>query len=99
MRIKKTLLITLIVGLLCGLLAVPAFAADLKAVPSNQNLIVNSQTVENIPVYNIDGYNYFKLRDILYYTKHYEMDYIPEANTIAIYYVTQRTGAIVGVSK
>lgn len=99
MRIKKTLLITLIVGLLCGLLAVPAFAADLKAVPSNQNLIVNGQTVKNIPVYNIDGCNYFKLRDILYYTKHYEMDYIPEANTIAIYYVTQRTGAIDGVSK
>lgn len=99
MRIKKTLLITLIVGLLCGLLAVPAFAANLNAVPSNQNLIVNGQTVKNIPVYNIDGCNYFKLRDILYYTKHYEMDYIPEANTIAIYYVTQRTGVIDGVSK
>ncbi len=49
------------------ILAVPAFAAEMiNAAPSN-NPIENSGTIiENIPVYKINGENYFKLRDIGY---------------------------------
>ena len=64
---KKPLAIALILVLLLSLCA-PAFAADDGAaapttVVSTQNLTVNGETV-GCEKYNIDGSNYFKLRDL-----------------------------------
>ena len=91
MRIKKLLSIVLIVSVFFSLIVAPTFAAtkikvirDKKAIPSSQNLIVNGQVVDNIPVYNIDGFNYFKLRDIAYYLD-YGVDYFSDIDAMAIW--------------
>lgn len=79
-----------------GLTLTPAFAANMKAVPSAQKLTINGTVVDNIPVYNINGYNYFKLRDIAYYLD-YEVEYLQVSNTIAI--MRGGHGVNAGISK
>ena len=59
---KKTLALALAFALLLSL-SVPALAFD--AVRSPQTLIVDGETIE-CDKYNIDGNNYFKLRDLAY---------------------------------
>ena len=58
----KSLALALIVMLLASLCA-PAFAAETKTVVSKQKLTLNGETV-NCEKYNINGNNYFKLRDL-----------------------------------
>lgn len=64
---KTTKLFSAVLALILALaLAASAFAAApdfQQAVPSPQTIIFNGETVE-MEVYNIDGSNYFKLRDI-----------------------------------
>ncbi len=38
--------------------------ADLNALYSKQNITVNGELIKDLEVYNIDGHNFFKLRDI-----------------------------------
>ena len=57
---KALFALALVVVLVLGLGA-PAFAATTMV--SNQSLTVNGKAVE-CEKYNIDGYNYFKLRDL-----------------------------------
>ena len=58
-----------VVGLLCGMTLFGgsvAYAAGVMATPfaeMNQNLTLNGQAIE-LTGYNINGNNYFKLRDI-----------------------------------
>ena len=59
---KKLLALTLAL-VLCLALTVPALAAD-TVVPSPQSLVFDGYGVEDFCAYNINGYNYFKLRDI-----------------------------------
>ena len=61
MDMKKMLSLTIVLAL-CLSLVIPAFAAG-TAVRSAQKLTVDGVPVD-CEVYNIDGYNYFKLRDI-----------------------------------
>lgn len=84
MKRRKLLLSCFLLCLFWGMLIAPTFADSLKGVPSNQKLTVNGQVVDNIPVYNINGSNYFKLRDIAYYLD-YEVEFIQKANAIAIW--------------
>jgi len=55
--------------LICGILIILSFssviAADFTIVKSPQTVSVNGK-IENFEVYNIDGNNFFKLRDIAY---------------------------------
>ena len=60
---KKVLSILLVLLLAAAILPTGAFAADV--VMSPQNLRVNGKTIE-CEKYNIDGSNYFKLRDVAY---------------------------------
>ena len=64
---KRALALLLTAALLFSLLILPAQAAGTNTVVvrSPQNLTVNGFLVE-CEKYNIDGYNYFKLRDIAY---------------------------------
>ncbi len=62
---KKTLSILLVLLLAMGLLPSGALAANPAVVMSPQNLRVNGKRVA-CEKYNIDGSNYFKLRDIAY---------------------------------
>ena len=66
---KKTLGFLLILVLLTGLLSVGAAAEGPRVVLSNQNLRADGVTVA-CEKYNIDGYNYFKLRDIAFLVNH-----------------------------
>ena len=59
---KKLLALTLALAL-CFALAAPAFAAD-AVVLSPQSLVFDGGAVEGFTAYNINGSNYFKLRDI-----------------------------------
>jgi len=92
----KIILYILTAILFMGLTLTPAFAANMKAVPSVQRLTINGTVVDNIPVYNINGYNYFKLRDIAYYLD-YEVEYLQASNTIAI--MRGGHGVNAGISK
>lgn len=96
MKMKPHFLLTILIALLLGLMVTPAFAGNMKAVPSEQKLMVNGRTVDNIPVYNINGSNYFKLRDIAYYLD-FEVDYFEQSNVIAIMRGGQ--GDAAGISK
>ncbi len=60
---KRIASILLIVLLAAALLPAGALAADAKVVLSNQKLRVDGKLIE-CEKYNIDGYNYFKLRDL-----------------------------------
>lgn len=55
---KKKLTAVVLGGLLC----LPSIAYGAK--PTSQVFVVNNQVVDCL-AYNIDGYNYFKLRDVL----------------------------------
>ena len=62
---KKYLSFLLVLVLMAGLLAVGASAADATVMISRQNLRADGVTVA-CEKYNIDGSNYFKLRDVAY---------------------------------
>ena len=62
---KKYLSFLLVLVLIAGLLSVGASAAGAKVMISKQNLRADGVTVA-CEKYNIDGSNYFKLRDIAY---------------------------------
>ena len=81
----KNLLALLLVVVLTLALGAPALAA--KTVLSKQNLTVNGQPVD-CQKYNIDGYNYFKLRDLAELldgtTSQFNVDYDKAANAMVI---------------
>ena len=81
----KNLLALLLVVVLALALGAPALAA--KTVLSKQNLTVNGQPVD-CQKYNIDGYNYFKLRDLAELldgtTSQFNVDYDKAANAMVI---------------
>ncbi len=83
---KKCLALALAL-ILCLALALPALAADGSAVVSPQNLAVDGKAA-TCEKYNINGSNYFKLRDmaaLLRGTKaQFSIDFYPETNTVAI---------------
>ena len=62
MKLKKTLIFALILALAVSL-ASPALAFDFQVERSAQSLTVDGGFV-SCDKYNIDGYNYFKLRDL-----------------------------------
>ena len=62
---KRHLSFLLVLVLIAGLLSVGASAADAKVMISRQNLRADGVTVA-CEKYNIDGSNYFKLRDIAF---------------------------------
>ncbi len=62
---KRIISFLLVILLAAALLPAGVLAADAKVVPSLQNLRVNGKFVA-CEKYNIDGSNYFKLRDIAY---------------------------------
>ena len=76
--------------LLCAILmfaCLPLGASAARVVLSPQNLTVNGRPVE-CEKYNIDGSNYFKLRDIAYLltgtANQFEVGYDPETRTVTI---------------
>ena len=63
---KKLTVLLLAAALLCAL-CLPASAADKPVIQkTSQALKVDGAAVTGCEVYNIDGYNYFKLRDVAY---------------------------------
>ena len=82
---KKLLSLLLCLALLCPLLAVGASAYDVVLSP--QKLMVNGQYVE-CEKYNIDGSNYFKLRDLAFLLKDtaavFGVDYIAAENAVQV---------------
>ena len=68
---KKSIPTILLVIALCVALVSPivsasaAFTESVKAIPSPQAVFVNGQNIA-FDIYNIGGYNYFKLRDMAY---------------------------------
>jgi len=82
---KKTLCLALILCLL--LLCLPAAAMAYDVVLSPQKLTVDGQYVE-CEKYNIDGSNYFKLRDLAFLLMgtdaEFGVGYDPEANSVII---------------
>ena len=81
---KAVLALALILTLLLSLGA-PAFAA--KTVLSTQNLKVNGENVD-CEKYNIDGRNYFKLRDLAALldgtASQFDVDYDTATNTMIV---------------
>jgi len=63
--IKKVLSTALAVVLAFGVFGLPVFAAALKATPTASTVLVNGKNV-SFDAYNIEGSNYFKLRDLAY---------------------------------
>ena len=63
--IKKILSLVLVVASLVGLLCIPASAAGQTAIPTSSTVLVNGNNIK-FDAYNIDGSNYFKLRDVAY---------------------------------
>ena len=82
---KRLLSLLLCLALLCPLLAVGASAYDVVLSP--QKLMVNGQYVE-CEKYNIDGSNYFKLRDLAYILRDtsavFGVDFIAGENTVQV---------------
>ena len=76
---KKLLSFALVFCLLLALLAVGASAYDV--VRSPQKLMVNGEIVD-CDKYNIDGSNYFKLRDLAYLLM--DTDAVPYANYLTL---------------
>lgn len=63
----KKRILSLIAAVMIGMTAVPMPAAAVQVViaqPTQSAIYVNGQPINTLPVYNINGYNYFKLRDI-----------------------------------
>ena len=83
---KKALVLVLTLSLLLALSA-PAFAGAETTVLSNQNLNVNGNSV-NCEKYNIDGFNYFKLRDLAYVLNgtdaQFNVTYDEESRTMSV---------------
>ena len=81
---KAVLSLAIVLMLLVSLCA-PAFAA--RIVLSNQNLKVNGEAVD-CEKYNIDGYNYFKLRDLAELLNgtesQFDVDYDQAANAMIV---------------
>ena len=63
MKLRKLFLMTMLIAALILSLAVQCFAASVRLSP--QNLTVDAKEI-NCEKYNIDGSNYFKLRDLAY---------------------------------
>ena len=61
----------------------PIGTGDKEAKKSTQTLYIDGQEVSSLTAYNIDGYNYFKLRD-LGNALGFTVDYNQETNTILI---------------
>ncbi len=79
--------VSFLLCLLLVLACLPAYAAAANVVWSSQNLTVNGRPVE-CEKYNIDGSNYFKLRDIAYLlsgtVNQFEVGYDPQARVVTI---------------
>lgn len=73
----------LLVFMLC-LLVLPVTSLAKEALPSPQVLEIDGQTTD-LRGYNIDGYNYYKLRDLAYFLKEYGLDLGIEGNATNIY--------------
>jgi len=82
----KKVVTLLLVLTLCLAMAAPALAAD-AVVVSPQNLAVDGKTVE-CEKYNINGSNYFKLRDMAMLLvgtpAAFGIDFFPDTNTVAV---------------
>lgn len=82
----KRLLTLLLAAALCLCLAAPALAAP-EVVPSGQALSVNGEAIE-CEKYNIDGENYFKLRDLAWLLRgtlaRFSVDYDFPTNTVTV---------------
>ena len=83
---KKTVF-SLALALALVLAVGTAFTFAASVVPSPQKLLVNNQDVK-CEIYNIDGYNYFKLRDIAYMLNNtpgqFGIEWNSEAQTISV---------------
>lgn len=84
---KKSLVcLTIICSMLLST-ATPVFADSVKAVPNNSSVAVDGKVIE-IGAYNINGYNYFKLRDIAMAlngtNSNFEVGYDAEAKCISL---------------
>jgi S1-C subfamily serine protease len=82
---KKLFAIALALVLMCSLL--PVGASAYSAVLSPQNLTVNGKDIQ-CEKYNIDGSNYFKLRDLAYLLRgtdvEFAVDYDAATNSVVI---------------
>ena len=82
---RKTISICLCIALLFSILSLSVNATDV--VLSSQNLTVNGRPVE-CEKYNIDGSNYFKLRDIAYLLNgtesQFDVGYDPDTRTVTV---------------
>ena len=82
---KKILSFILCMVLLLGILSTGALAYFVQL--SSQNLIVNGQSI-SCEKYNIDGYNYFKLRDVAYLVmgteSQFGVSYDADANRVVV---------------
>ncbi len=89
-RIKKFLTLFLTLALLCGLwgfASLSAVAAATTVQPSSSKVMIDGTAV-SFQAYNIDGYNYFKLRDIAMAIsgteKQYEVGFDDASNAISL---------------
>ena len=77
--ISKLLVCTMFLSL-----SVPFGTANAAVVPSEQNLEINGLPVHHLSVYNLDGQNYFRLKDLAYYLD-YELEYDTEADAVLLW--------------
>lgn len=92
---KKTLCLTLAISLIFGTYSI-AMAATTTATPSSSAVAVNGENI-TIGGYNIDGYTYFKLRDVAAALggtdANFEVGYDSETKSIALTTATAYTAS------
>ncbi len=83
---SKVKLVAFAAMVLC-MLCVSVYAGEIVAVPTSSVVLVNGEKVE-VQAYNIEGSNYFKLRDVACLLDNsdfmFEVEYDKEANSITI---------------
>lgn len=80
---KKSISKLLVCTMICSFL-LPAGSAFAGICFSPQKLQLNGTPVRDIPVYNISGQNYFRLKDLAYYLD-YELEYDDKARAVLLW--------------
>ena len=94
---KRSILLTAIMLLAITIsVALPVSAAGAQVVASPQSVIYNGGSVD-MEVYNIDGSNYFKLRDVAYLLKDSGSKFSVDFNTETMEMITAKGSDYAGV--
>jgi len=87
-HLKKALCLTMLLSILISVMGVTAAADSMSALPSSSKILLNGSSV-SLQAYNIEGHNYFKLRDLALILsgtdKQFDVSFDREANAINIF--------------